>query len=45
MVHKGEDPVVATILTVRGKEEDEVPAAEAAATAAPAAAPAPAAKK
>jgi large subunit ribosomal protein L25 len=42
IVHKGEDPVVATILTVRGKEEDETPAAGAAA---PAAAPAPAAKK
>jgi len=36
-LHKGEDPVVATILTVRGKDEEEVPAAEAAA---PAAAPA-----
>jgi large subunit ribosomal protein L25 len=36
-LHKGEDPVVATILTVRGKDEEAVPAAEAAA---PAAAPA-----
>ena len=42
IVHKGEDPVVATILTVRGKDEDAAPADEAAATAAPAA---PAAKK
>ncbi len=47
IVHKGEDPVVATILTVRGKDEDAdaAPEADSAATAAPAAAPAPAAKK
>lgn len=37
VLHKGEDLVVATILAVRGKDEEEVPAAEAAA---PAAAPA-----
>lgn len=35
VLHKGEDPVVATILAVRGKdEEEEAPAAEAAAPAA-----------
>jgi len=34
VLHKGEDPVVATILAVRGKDEEEVPAAEAAAPAA-----------
>lgn len=37
MVHKGEDPVVATILAVRGNDEDEAPAAEAAPAAASAA--------
>lgn len=42
MLHKGEDPVVATILTVRGKDEDEAPAADSAVTAVTAAAPAPA---
>jgi len=31
MLHKGEDPVVATILAVRGKDEDEASAADAAA--------------
>ncbi|HEY8855758.1 MAG TPA: 50S ribosomal protein L25/general stress protein Ctc [Rugosibacter sp.] len=46
MVHKGEDPVVATILTVRGKDEDEAPATDSATPAvADAAAPAPVAKK
>lgn len=38
MLHKGEDPVVATILAVRGQDEDEAPAAEAAPAAASAAA-------
>ncbi len=39
VVHKGEDPVVATILTVRGKDEDAdaAPEADSAAPAAPAA--------
>ncbi len=38
ILHKGEDPVVATILVVRGKdEEEEAPAAEAADAATPAA--------
>ena len=37
MLHKGEDPVVATILAVRGQDEDEAPAAEAAPAAASAA--------
>ncbi len=40
VLHKGEDPVVATILAVRGKDEDEAPAAEATPAPAPAATPA-----
>lgn len=45
ILHKGEDPVVATILVVRGKDEEEALAAEAAAAtpATPAAAASPAA--
>jgi len=41
VVHKGEDPVVATVIVRGGKAEEEVPVVEAA----PVAAPAPAAKK
>lgn len=35
VLHKGEDPVVATILTVRAKDEEEKPADDAAAPATP----------
>ncbi|MDZ4253646.1 MAG: 50S ribosomal protein L25/general stress protein Ctc [Sulfuritalea sp.] len=42
VLHKGEDPVVATVIVRGGKAEEEVPAVEAAPVAA---APAPAAKK